>query len=54
MNDIEAEKQKEGWSDDNPEYVKRKNSLIEDYVINHRCKYYYQIEHILGTRDKAT
>ncbi|KAH9808442.1 hypothetical protein DFH28DRAFT_1069695 [Melampsora americana] len=54
MNDIEAEKEKEGWSDDDPEYLKRKKSLIEDYVINHCCKYYYQIEHILGTRDKAT
>ncbi|KAH9811295.1 hypothetical protein DFH28DRAFT_982815 [Melampsora americana] len=30
MNDIKAEKKKEDWSNDNPEYLERKKSLIED------------------------
>ncbi|KAH9807194.1 hypothetical protein DFH28DRAFT_1140014 [Melampsora americana] len=51
---IEAEKEKNGWADNNPEYLNRKKSLIEDYVVNHKCKYYYAIEHILGSRDKGT
>ncbi|KAH9822194.1 hypothetical protein DFH28DRAFT_947898 [Melampsora americana] len=54
MNDIEAEKKKEGWSDDNPEYLERKKSLIEDYIIKHQCNYYYQLEQIMDTRDKAS
>ncbi|KAH9809394.1 hypothetical protein DFH28DRAFT_1133629 [Melampsora americana] len=54
MNGIDEEKAKNNWTDDDPEYLNRKKRLIEDFVINKKCRYYYQVEHVLGTRDKAT
>ncbi|KAH9824999.1 hypothetical protein DFH28DRAFT_878653 [Melampsora americana] len=54
MNGIDEEKAKYNWTDDDPEYLNRKKRLIEDFVINKKCQYYYQVEHVLGTRDKAT
>ncbi|KAH9808601.1 hypothetical protein DFH28DRAFT_908151, partial [Melampsora americana] len=43
-----------GWADDDPQYLARKKTLIEDYVVKHKCKYYYELEDTMGTRDKST
>ncbi|KAH9815489.1 hypothetical protein DFH28DRAFT_855662, partial [Melampsora americana] len=40
--------------DDDPQYLARKKSLIEDYVVEHKCKYYYELEETMGTCDKST
>ncbi|KAH9817442.1 hypothetical protein DFH28DRAFT_1124079 [Melampsora americana] len=54
MDDLEVEKDANGWADDDPQYLAKKKSLIEDYVVKHKCKYYYELEDTMGTRDKST
>ncbi|KAH9820379.1 hypothetical protein DFH28DRAFT_835462, partial [Melampsora americana] len=54
MDDLEVEKDANGWADDDPQYLAEKKSMIEDYVVKHKFKYYYELEDTMGTRDKST
>ncbi|KAH9818277.1 hypothetical protein DFH28DRAFT_888110 [Melampsora americana] len=53
MDSLEAEKEKNGWEDEDPAYVARKKVLVDSYI-EARCKYYWQLEPVMGQRDKAT
>ncbi|KAH9816166.1 hypothetical protein DFH28DRAFT_217583 [Melampsora americana] len=53
MDCLEAEKEKNGWEDEDPAYVARKKLLVDSYI-EARCKYYWQLEPVMGQRDKAT
>ncbi|KAH9809798.1 hypothetical protein DFH28DRAFT_1186310, partial [Melampsora americana] len=53
MNHLEAEKQENGWEDEDPAYVARKKVLVDSYI-EARCRYYWQLEPVMGQRDKAT
>ncbi|KAH9814786.1 hypothetical protein DFH28DRAFT_893698 [Melampsora americana] len=53
MNSLEAEKEKNGWEDEDPAYVARKKVSVDSYI-EARCKYYWQLEPVMGQRDKAT
>ncbi|KAH9817059.1 hypothetical protein DFH28DRAFT_962987 [Melampsora americana] len=54
MLDLEAEKVQNSWYDNHPEYLACQKSRIEDYVRKYHCKYYYELEPVMGTCDKST
>ncbi|EGG12314.1 uncharacterized protein MELLADRAFT_89161 [Melampsora larici-populina 98AG31] len=53
MDHLEAKKQTKGWEDEDPAYVARKRVLVDAYI-EARCKYYWQLEPVMGQQDKAT